>query len=371
MMHIKVVETPRQLKEFIDLPYSLYKDDPNWVPPLRSEQKNQFITRKNPMLEHCRYQLFLLYQNDRVAGRIAAFTDQLALETWKQPIGLFGSFECINDQEAAYLLLESAKKWNQAQGMKWMRGPWSFASQEWGLVIEGYSPPPVILAPYNPPYYNDFLSNFGFLKAKDLMVYVIDAGEGYQVPDKYLQLTDRIEKRFQVKVRSVDMANLEQEVMIIMEIANRSIADNWGFYPVTQAESRAMAHDLKQIINPKAVLIAENKDGKPVGFAISLPDVNLLLKKFNGRLFPFNWLWLLLGLKKVNQYRMWALGVIPEYQGKAIDTLLYKSTYEAIYNPTVRVEINYVLEDNQRMNNALMNLGVKPLRRYRVYEMAI
>ena len=167
------------------------------------------------------------------------------------------------------------------------------------------------------------------------------------------------------------MANLENEVMTIMEIANCSIADNWGFYPVTEAESRVMAHDLKQIINPKAVLIAENKDGKPIGFAISLPDINLLLKSFKGRLFPFNWLRLLFGLRKINQYRMWALGVIPEYQGKAIDTLLYKSTYEAIYNPTVRVEINYVLEDNQRMNNALMNLGVKPLRRYRVYEMPI
>ena len=173
-----MVETTKELNDFLELPYILYKNDPNWVPPLRSEQKNQFILQKNPMLEHCCYQLFLLYQDDRVAGRIAAFTDQLALETWKQPIGLIGSFECINNQEAAHLLLESAKKWNQSQGMKWMRGPWSFASQEWGLVIEGYSPPPVIFAPYNPPYYNDFLSNFGFAKVKDLMVYVIDAGKG-------------------------------------------------------------------------------------------------------------------------------------------------------------------------------------------------
>lgn len=371
MMHIKAVETPRQLKEFIDLPYSLYKDDPNWVPPLRSEQKNQYLLKNNPMLGHCHYQLFLLYQDKQVAGRIAAFTDQLALKTWKKPIGLFGSFECIDDMNAARLLLEAAKKWNQSQGMERLRGPWSFSSQEWGLVIEGYSPPPVILAPYNPPYYNDFLNDFGFEKVKDLMVYVIDASEGYQVPEKYLLLTDRVEKRFQVKVRAVDMAKLEKEVMTIMEIANCSIADNWGFYPVTEEESRAMARDLKQIINPKAVLIAENKEGKPIGFAISLPDINLLLKDFNGRLFPFNWLRLLLGLKKIKQYRMWALGVIPEYQGKAIDTLLYKSTYEAIYAPSARVEINYVLEDNQRMNNALIHLGVKPLRRYRVYEMSI
>jgi ribosomal protein S18 acetylase RimI-like enzyme len=172
-------------------------------------------------------------------------------------------------------------------------------------------------------------------------------------------------------VRSVNVHNLEEDVITIMSIANQSIADNWGFYPVTEAESRAMARDLKQIVNPNAVLIAENKNSKPIGFAISLPDINLIIKDFKGNLLPFNWLKLLLGLKNINQYRMWALGVIPEYQGKAIDTLLYKKTYEAIYNPTVRVEINYVLEDNQRMNNALMRLGVKPLRRYRVYEMAI
>jgi ribosomal protein S18 acetylase RimI-like enzyme len=370
-MRIKTVESKEELQEFINLPYQLYKNDPNWVAPLRSEQKNQFIPKKNPMLDHCQYQLFLLYQNGRVIGRIAVFVDQLALDTWKKPIGLFGSFECIQEQPAAHLLLNSARDWLHTQKMRYMRGPWSFASQEWGMVIEGFTPPPVILAPYNPPFYNDFLNSFGLNKVKDLMVYLIDAGDGYVVPERYLTLSGKIENRFQVKVRSVDMKNLEKDVMTIMSIANQSIADNWGFYPVTEAESRVMAHDLKQIVNPKAILIAENKEGTPIGFAISLPDINIIIKRFKGNLFPFNWLKLILGLKKINQYRMWALGVIPEYQGKAIDTLLYKKTYEAIYNPTVRVEINYVLEDNQRMNNALMRLGVKPLRRYRIYEMQI
>jgi hypothetical protein len=370
-MRIKSVKSKEDLKEFINLPYQLYKNDPNWVAPLHSEQKNQFIQKKNPMLDHCQYQLFLLYQDERVIGRIAAFVDQLALDTWKEPIGLFGSFECIQDQPAAHLLLDAAKSWLATKRMGSMRGPWSFASQEWGMVIEGFTPPPVILAPYNPSFYNDFLDSFGLNKVKDLMVYLIDAGDGYVVPERYLTLSEKIENRFQVKVRSVDMKNLEKDVMTIMSIANQSIAENWGFYPVTEAESRVMAHDLKQIVNPKAVLIAENKEGKPIGFAISLPDINVIIKQFKGYLFPFNWLKLMLGLKKINQYRMWALGVIPEYQGKAIDTLLYKKTYEAIYNPTVRVEINYVLEDNQRMNNALMRLGVKPLRRYRIYEMPI
>jgi ribosomal protein S18 acetylase RimI-like enzyme len=132
-----------------------------------------------------------------------------------------------------------------------------------------------------------------------------------------------------------------------------------------------MAHDLKAIVNPDALLIAEDQQGQPIGFALSLPDVNTILKGLNGRLFPFGWLKLLFGLKKIRQYRMWGLGVVPEYQGKAIDTLLYKATYEALKDRQVRMEINYVLEDNHRMNNALLKLGVEPIRRYRVYEMAI
>jgi len=162
-----------------------------------------------------------------------------------------------------------------------------------------------------------------------------------------------------VTVRPVNMKNLEADVVTIVSLANRSINDNWGFYPVTEAEGRAMAHDLKDIINPKAVVIAEGPDGAPIGFAMSLPDINLILRGLNGRLFPFGFIKLLWMLPRLHQYRMWALGVIPEYQGRAIDALLYRSTYDALYSPTTRLEINYVLEDNDRMNNALHRLGVK------------
>ena len=155
------------------------------------------------------------------------------------------------------MLLNAAYCWLQAQGMNAMRGPWSFASQEWGLVVEGFTPPPVIMAPYNPPYYNTQLTAFGLQKVKDLMVYYADAAEGYQVPERYLTLTDKIQKRYGVTVRPVNMKNLEADVVTIVDLANRSISDNWGFYPVTEAEGRAMAHDLKDIINPKAVVIAE------------------------------------------------------------------------------------------------------------------
>jgi ribosomal protein S18 acetylase RimI-like enzyme len=370
-MDIRPVNSHHDLKQFIELPYKLYKNDKIWVPPLRSEQWAQFKPDSNPMLKRCAYSLFLLWDHKKVIGRISAFVDSLAIETWAEPIGLFGSFECTNDEQAASILLDGARNWLKEYGMKAMRGPWSFASQEWGMVVEGYEPPPVILAPYNPPFYNELLTKYGMAKVKDLLVYYMDARENYQIPDRILLLTEKVQKRYGVCVRAVNMENLEKEVMTIVDLANRSIADNWGFYPVTEAEGRGMAKDLKAIINPKAVLIAEDSDGKPIGFAMSLPDINVVLKKVNGRMLPFGWLKLLRGIPKLKQYRMWALGVIPEYQGKAIDTLLYKATYDAIYNPQMRLEINYVLEDNERMNNALAKLNAKPLRRYRIYEMEI
>ncbi len=368
-MEIITVQTPKELKAFIEFPYQLYKNDPVWVAPLRSEQAAQFVPEKNPMLAHCTYTLFLAKESQRVVGRISAFIDHLAIEHWQQPIGLFGSFECIEDEKVGLALLQAAADWLVSQGMRSMRGPWSFASQEWGLVVDGFRPDPVILAPYNPPYYNDYLLKFGLQKVKDLKVYVLDATQGYQIPERYLTLTDVIQRRYGIKVRSVDMKHIEDDVVTITQLANTSISDNWGFYPVTDAEARAMARDLKDVINPKAALIAEDRDGKPIGFALTLPDINLMLKGLNGRMSPRLIFRMLFMLRHVHQYRMWALGVIPEYQSLAVDTLLYRATYEALYTPNTRMEVNYVLEDNDRMNNALYKLGVTDLRRYRVYEM--
>jgi ribosomal protein S18 acetylase RimI-like enzyme len=370
-MEIQRVETKADLRHFIELPYRRYRDDPTWIPPLRSEQWGQFDRRRNAMLDHCTYDLFLLLDRGQVAGRIAAFVDHLGVEAWGEPIGLFGSYECVDDAQGAQMLLETARAWLQAHGMGAMRGPWSFASQEWGLVVEGFTPAPVIMAPYNPPYYNDHLTAFGLGKVKDLLVYYADPAENYQIPVRYLTLTDEVQRRYGITVRPADMRRLEEEVAMIVDLSNRSIAQNWGYYPVTEAEGRALARDLRQIIDPRAVFIAEGPAGQPVGFAISLPDINVLLRGLHGRLFPFGWLKLLLGLPRLKQYRMWALGVLPEYQRRAVDALLYRKTYEALYPRGVRVEINYVLEDNAPMNNALHRLGAKLLRRYRVYEMKI
>lgn len=370
-MRIRPVATRKDQQAFLDLPYRLYKNDPLWVPPLRDEQRGQFDPKRNPLLEHCEWQLFLLEDEGRVSGRIAAFIDTLAVDFWKEPIGLFGYYETGSGQAGGLLLLEAARSWLGSRSMNRMRGPWTFVSQEWGLVVAGFSPPPVVMGPYNPPEYADHFAAFGLEKVKDLLCWEIDAARGYKLPPRILTLTDRVAERYGVKIRPVDMKRYDEEVKIIIELSNSSIIANWGCSPVTEAEVQAMARDMKPVIQPRGVLFAEDRQGRPIGFAIALPDVNSLLRGLNGHLFPFGFIKLLWGIPRLRRYRMFALGVIPEYQGLAVDSLLYRALYESIFTPDMWMEINYVLEDNWPMINAIQKLEATPLRRYRVFEMGI
>lgn len=244
-------------------------------------------------------------------------------------------------------------------------------SQEWGSLVEGFSPPAVVMAPYNPPYFNDQFTAFGLAKIKDLLVYIIDACEGYQIPSRIMTLTDRIAQRYGIRIMQVDMKHLNRDVEIINELSSQSLMDNWGYSGITPAEVQVMTRDLKPIIHPKAVLFAEDSSDSPVGFAIAIPDVNLILKQIKGKMLPLDWIKLLWGLSRLKQYRMFALGVVPQYQGKGIDSLIYRALYESIFSPDLRMEINYVLEDNGLMNNAIIKLGAKPLRRYLIYQIGI
>lgn len=370
-MKIIQVTSPAGMKKFIKLPYRLHKNDKVWVPPLVSEVKAQFDVKKNPTLEHCEYALFLLEKKDEIIGRIAAFLDTIALNEWKEPVGLFGYFECVDDSEASAALFEAAAGWLRGKGMKYMRGPWSFVSQEWGLVVEGFTPSPTVMAPYNPPYYVGHILGNGFEKIKDLLVYYISVAEGYKIPDRILTLTDDVAKRFGIRTRQLNMKDYDNEVSRVIELSNKSLFDNWGYTQVTVKEAEAIARDLKAVLHPKGVIFAEDSNGRPIGFAITIPDINTLVKSFGGSLLPFGWIKVLTGLPKLKNYRLFALGVLPEYHGKGVDSLIYRALYEALYTPETFLEINYVLEDNAPMNNAIIKLDAKPMRRYRIYQKAI
>ena len=370
-MRIIQVSSAGELKKFVRLPYMLYKNDKVWVPPLLQEIYSQFNVNRNPTLKHCEYALFMLEHENKIIGRVASFIDTLALETWKEPVGLFGYYECINDITASGMLMNAAAEWLKRKGMKYMRGPWSFVSQEWGLVVEGFTPSPTVMAPYNPEYYIEHILAYNMQKIKDLLVYYISVKEGYTIPERILTLTDDVRRRYNIRTRYLNMKDYDNEVGKVIELSNRSLIDNWGFTTVTTEEAKAIASDLKPVIQPKGVVFAEDTNGRAVGFAITIPDVNTLIKNLNGHIFPFGWIKLFFGLPKLKRYRMFALGVVPEYHGKGIDSLLYRAIYESLYDKNSWLEINYVLEDNAQMNNAIKKLNGKLLRRYRIYQRAI
>ena len=319
------------------------------------------------MLQHCEYQLFLLEDNGRIIGRIAAFVNRVANEHWLDKIGFFGHYECIEDNQAASLLLNTAEQWLRDKGMRIMRGPWSFVTQDFGWIVEGFDLPPIVLSSYNHDFYIEQLLQSGFNKIKDMLVYSCDVSKGYVIPNRFLNLTERIASRYRVRVRQLNMKNLVEDATTIVRITNESLSDNWGFYPVDENEAEDMAADLKSIIHPEAVIFAEIDD-RPIGYLLTIPDVNHLLKGLNGWLLPTGIFRFLLGLKKLKRYRIWAMGIVPEYQKKGISILLFQKLNEALASKNVYVEANYVLEDNHLMNNALKQLQFDMVKKYRVYD---
>ncbi len=369
---VREVQTAHDFEAFFRLPWKLYGDDPLWVPPLKSSARAELKPESNPFLRHCDYCLFLLERSGRAVGRIAALVDRLAVEAWGEEIGMFAYLECDRlDGAGAALLLEAARDWLRRRGMKTMRGPWSFLSQEWGLVVEGFSPEPVVMAPYNPPEYERMLEDFGLRKAKDLLCWELSVPDGYRIPDRILTLTDAVAKRYGLSMRTIDFSNFEREVELFAKLSLETLKDNWGISPITDEEIAALARDLRPVLRRECVIFAENEKGEDVGFALSIPDVNVILKKTGGRMLPFGWARLLWGIPRLRRYRMFALGVAAGYQGRGVDALLYREMWERMAGPDVTMEVNYVLEDNAPMVNAITKLGARPSRRYRVYEASI
>jgi len=364
------IQTKRDLEKFIKFPYNLYKNNSFWVAPLLYEEKKKYTKRSNPMLENCDYQHFLLFKDGNPAGRISAFINQFANENWEEKRGLFGSYECINNNEGAKLLFQFAYEWLKEKGVKVMQGPWGF-SQECGLLIDNFDSSPMVMSPYNPSYYPGQFEFFGFKKTKDVFVYKIEEGYSYKLPQKYSQVAIRIAERYGVTVRSVDIKNMKEETRLLVRIANESTRDNWGYMMVSEKEADHLAESLKLIVDPDIIMLAEVK-GKPIGYMIVLPDINILLKKLKGKLFPLGLFKLKFGISNIRDYRIWGLGILPEYRRKAVDVLFYNKLYEVLAPKNPRcVEANYVLEDNMIMNNPIKKLGFTKAKTYRVYEKAI
>jgi GNAT superfamily N-acetyltransferase len=377
-VHITVspVRSKRELKWFIKFPWKVYSGDRNWVPPLLIERKAFLNPDKNPFYDHAEVELFLAKLEGEIVGTIAGIINHKHNEFHGEKTAFFGFFEAINEYDVAKALLADVESWAKLRGMEILRGPASFSTNdEVGLLVDGFDMPPTVFMTYNPPYYADFVERFGFRKATDLYAYEITRetyqGRHEKIPEKLRRVAELVPKRYGINLRKVNMKKVKDEVSRVKKIYNKAWERNWGFVPMTDKEFDHMAAGLKQIADPDLIFFAE-KDGEPVGFSLSIPDVCEVLRRMNGRMLPFGWLTWLLGKRKIKGFRVMAMGVLKEYRGKGFDSLFYFTTItEGGRKGYNRCEMGWVLETNDVMNRTLEMLGGKIRKTYRLYDLAL
>ncbi len=372
---VQVVEavSGAQKKEFIRFQYRLYKSDPNFVPPLIIERQDFHNPSKNPFFSGARVKYFLARANGVTVGRIATCVYFAHNEAHNEKVGFFGFFDTIDDYEVAAALLKVALITLKQEGMTAMRGPANFSvNHELGFLVEGYDSPPVVMMTYNYPYQPLLAERFGLRKRMDLLAWKIT--RDVPVPPRMLALAEKIASRGRITVRSLDMRRFDEEVAAIHDLYNRAWVHNWGAVAMKREEFFHMAKDMKQILDPELALIAE-VDGVAVGFALSIPDINQALIHLRGRLLPFGifqLLWHTKVRKTIRGIRTLAMGVVPEYQKRGVDSLLILRTFQnGIRAGYEYSELSWVLETNTLMNSIAQNLGATAYKTYRVMEMPI
>ncbi len=371
MVKVITVTNSRQLKDFIMLPFRLYKDDPNWVAPLISEQKKFFDPRKNPYYDHSEVMLFLAVENNQVVGRISAQTNTQHNKEHNDNIGFFGFFECEKNHIAAKALFDAAYEWNRSRGRDGMRGPMNFSvNQECGLLVNGFNTPPYVMMTHNHAYYQELLESCGMQKTMDMFAYYSFYDK---MPERVAKAAELIQRRFPVKIRSLskNKAELKTDIETVFKIYTRAWEYNWGNVPMTDKEFDHIVKELLPIADPDMVFIAE-VDGKPAGFSLALPNYNEVLKVMNGRINPITLVKALKAKKHITSARVITMGVIKEFQNRGIDTLFYYHSYKnGIPKGIVHGEFSWVLETNTMMLRVAEMLKATPYKTYRLYDQKI
>jgi hypothetical protein len=355
----------RTFREFLKFPFKLYDRNPLWVPPLFKDMKERF-SYKNPFFNHAFVKPFIAKINGKTVGRITAIYNQAYINFSGEKAGFFGFFDCIEEDMVADALIRKARKWLGDRGMLIMRGPMNFTSnEEWGVLIEGFDTPPMIMMPYNFPYYSKLLERSGLIKAKDLLAYIADTPEVF--PEKVYSVA-RIAEKHDIKVRPINLRSFTQEMQVFKNIYNSAWKKNWGFMPLSDDEIEYTARKLKTIIVPELTLIAEYKS-EPVGLMMFLPDFNYVLKRLNGRLFPFGILKAFWYSRKVRDVRLLLLGIKEGFRKRGVDSLLFIEGLKGLKKRGYkRIEFSWVLEDNYPVQRIIETMQGKIYKRYRIYE---
>lgn len=367
---VVVADTRSLGKAFLELPWRLYQDDPNWVPPLRGRQKEVTGYVKDPFFEVASRKPFVALRNGKPVGRLLALVNPVHNERYKEKRGFVGFFESENDPEISSALFSAAADWLREQGMDAMRGPCNPSlNYEIGLLIEGFDEPPTFLMTYNPPWYETLWDSFGWKKTQDLYAY-------YGHVDMLGSLNKKMEfvatesiRRFNIKLRRMEPRRFEEDVRTFLNLYNVSLQGTWGFTPMSDAEVTASAKGLKRLLVPEMTSIAE-VDGKPIGAALGILDFNPVIKKIDGRLFPFGFVRLLTSKRKIKRVRIVSANVTPEYQRWGIGLALMARLLPDVlgYGAIEEGEFSWVLESNRQSRGALEGGGAKRTKTYRLYD---
>lgn len=370
-LNVKAIDNKKEVNKFIDAQYLFYKNDKNFVAPLKMDRQKLLNIDKNPFFKHSDIQMFLAERDGKVVGRIAGITNDNHNKTHNDNLGFFGFFECEDNVETAKALFKEAEKWLKSKGKDAIRGPVNPSmNDEVGMLVDGFDSPPVILMTYNPKYYMNLIEKSGYAKEKDLLAYHL-VNKDY-ISDKMKRLNDLIRDKFKITIRNVnfkDKTQFKKDVATLKHVYNQAWQPNWGFVKMTDEEFDFLADDLKQIADPIYTMIAE-VDGKVAGFALGLPDINqtLIHNKSGGIV---SGLWHLLTKKsKINMLRIIVLGVLPEYQKTGVDSVLYwEMGTRGIPKGITQGEASWILEDNEMMKKGLTTtMKGKVYKTYRLYQ---
>ncbi len=367
-VEIQTVKSNKDLMQFIKFPWRIYQNDPNWVPPLIMDRKKLLDRKKNPFFSHAEIEMFLAFRNGEPVGRIAAITNENYNKFQDDNVGFFGFYETVDDAEISAALLDAARKWLKEKGKDGMLGPMNpSTNDEVGLLIDGFDTPPYIMMTHNPPYYQKLLEENGLKKAKDLYAWYLDI-RNYEIPERLVSIAQKSMERYNITLRNLKLKDLKNELKLVLEVYNNAWSKNWGFVPMTTEEILHAADDLKQIADEEFILLAE-RDGKPVGFSLTLPNINeIVIKIRNGKLLPTGLFKLLTGMKKIRNVRVVMLGVVRDLQKAGLGAIFYVETLRrAMERGLDGGEMSWILEDNYPMNSAIEMFGSKCYKTYRIY----